>query len=207
MVTAKVSRGRPRDPGTDAAILRAAAQILADRGDARMTVAAVAALAGVSEPTVYLRYPTKRDLAMAAVTHVEAVFEPPDTGDAFEDLTLFLSHSVTRAEAAGFTLTGVVLAEERDHPELLEQWRATVGTAYRSAIERIVERGQHRGQLAKSLNTDLVTDLLLGANLAHYTFRGQPGRGWARQVIAALRPVLEKSTPGLAARRRAPSVP
>jgi AcrR family transcriptional regulator len=48
----KVKRGRPRAPEIDAAIVEAAAEVLSERGYARMTVAAVAARAPVSEPTV-----------------------------------------------------------------------------------------------------------------------------------------------------------
>jgi AcrR family transcriptional regulator len=157
-----------------------------------MTVAAVAALAGVSEPTVYSRYPTKRDLALAAVTHVPLLVDPPDTGDAFDDLTALLTRLVTATRAArGMVLTGAVLAEEHDHPELLERWRATVGTALRAIVGRVVERGLSRGQLRAGLSADLVADLLLGAHLAHYTYRGQPGRGWPRRVTNTLRPVLQ----------------
>jgi hypothetical protein len=88
-------------------------------------------------------------------------------------------------------LTGAVLAEEHDHPELLERWRVGVGSALRNILGRIVERGQNRGQLRAGLSADLVSDLLLGAHLAHYTYRGRPGRGWPRQVTNALRPVLQ----------------
>jgi len=45
-----------------------------------MTVEAVAARAAVSAPTVYLRYPTKLDLALAAVAHIPVLADPPDTG-------------------------------------------------------------------------------------------------------------------------------
>jgi AcrR family transcriptional regulator len=192
LVKTKVKRGRPRDPGVDAAIVDAAAEVLSRRGYARMTVAGVAALAGVSEPTVYLRYASKRDLALAAVSRLPLLVDRPDTGDAFEDLTALLTRLVAATQAAsGMALTGAVLAEEHNHPELLERWRAGVGTALRTIVAHIVERGQNRGQLRAGLNADLVTDLLLGAHLAHYTYRGPPGRGWARQVTNALRPVLE----------------
>ena len=190
MIT-KVKRGRPRGPGTDAAIVGAAAEVLSRRGYAGMTVAAVAALAGVTEPTVYLRYPTKRDLAMAAVTHVPLFADPPDTGDAFADLTALLSRFVTMTETSGLALTGVVLSEEHDQPELLERWRATVGTAFRAVVGRIVERGRSRGQLNEAMSAELVADLLIGAHLAHYTLRGRPARGWARRVTEALRPALQ----------------
>jgi AcrR family transcriptional regulator len=192
-VTTKVNRGRPRNPEIDAAILEAAAEVLAERGYARMTVAAVAARAGVSAPTVYLRYPTKRDLALAAVVHIPVLADPPDTGDAFDDLAALLRRLVAATEAAGgLPLHAAVLAEQNGHPELVEQWRATVGTALRSLVERIVDRGQRRKQLKPGLSADLVADLLLGAHLARYTYRGRPERGWPRQIINVLRPALER---------------
>ena len=192
LVTTKVKRGRPRDPSVDAAILSAATEVLSQRGYARMTVGAVAERAGVSEPTVYLRYKTKRDLALAAVAHMPILVDPPDTGDAFEDLTELLRRLVAATEAAGgTTLTGVVLAEDEQHAGLLEQWRATVGTALRANVKHIVDRGKRSGQLKRGLNAELVTDLLLGAHLAHHAYRGRPARGWPRQIVTALRPALE----------------
>lgn len=188
----KVNRGRPRNPEIDAAILTAAVEVLSERGYARMTVAAVAARAAVSAPTVYLRYPTKLDLALAAVAHIPVLADPPDTGDAFDDLAALLTRLVAATEAAGgLPLHAAVLAEQDSHPELVEQWRATVGTALRALVERIVDRGQRREQLKAGLNADLVADLLLGAHLARYTYRGRPARGWPRQVINVLRPALE----------------
>src|SRR5579859_5229835 len=180
-------RGRPRDPSVDTAIAAAAADVLQRRGYRGTTVRAVAAQAGVSEPTVYLRYPTKGDLAMAGIAHLPLLAEPPDTGDAFDDLTAMLSDILTTAEAVGLTLAGTVLAQEDEHPELLEHWRATVGVAFRSAVGRIVERGRRRGQLKVGVSGQLVADLLLGPYLAHYTIRGRPPRGWARTVIETLR--------------------
>jgi len=185
-------RGRPRDPAIDAAIIEAAADVLARRGYARMTVAAVAAQAGVSEPTVYLRYGTKPDLALAAVAQIPLLADPPDSGDAFDDLTTLLRRLGAATDAAGgaMVLTGTVLAEARQHPELLEQWRTTVGGTLTGIVERIVEQGQARGQLAAGVRPDLVADLILGAHFARYSYRGRPKPGWARSVIDALRPAL-----------------
>lgn len=175
----------------DTAILAAAADVLRRRGYRGTTVREVAAQAGVSEPTVYLRYPNKRDLAIAAVAQLPLLAEPPDTGDAFDDLTALLTDLVRTAEEFGLTLAGTVLAQQDEHPELLERWRATVGAAFRSAVGRVVESGQRRGQLNAGLDAQLVADLLLGPYLAHYTTRGRPARQWARKVIETLRPGLQ----------------
>ena len=59
--------GRPRDPHADEAILAAARDLLAEGGLANLTVEGTAQRAGVAKTTVYRRYPTKLDLAVAAV--------------------------------------------------------------------------------------------------------------------------------------------
>jgi AcrR family transcriptional regulator len=172
---------------TDTAILDAASDLIAQRGYRGMTVGAVATMAGVSEPTVYLRYPTKYDLAVAAIARRPLLTTPPDTGDVTEDLVALVTDLVATASAIGLSIIGVVLAEEAEHPEFLAQWRATVGSAALRVAAEILERGRRRGQVRHDLDTELVSDLLVGAYLAHYTNVGPPDPGWPRQVVDLLR--------------------
>ena len=73
-------RGRPRSEEADRAILEAALTLMARDGYARMSVDAVAAEAGVSKPTLYLRYPSKAALATAALAHVREETAPREDG-------------------------------------------------------------------------------------------------------------------------------
>jgi AcrR family transcriptional regulator len=186
----KVKRGRPRIASTDTAILEAAVELLSQRGYRGMTVAAAAAAAGVSEPTVYLRYASKHDLAVAAIARRPFLANPPDTGDLTEDLIALLTDLIATAEAIGLSIIGVVLAEEPEHPDLLARWRAAVGSAALRAVEEIINRARQRGQTRDNLQAGLVADLILGAYLAHYTHEGPPDREWARQIVETLRPGL-----------------
>ena len=172
---------------TDTAILEAAVELLAQRGYRGMTVAAVAAAAGVSEPTVYLRYACKHDLAVAAIARRPFLANPPDTGDLTDDLIALLTDIIATAEAIGLTIIGVVLAEEPEHPELLAQWRAAIGSAASRAVDEIIERARQRGQIGGNVKPGLVADLILGAYLAHYTHEGRPDREWVRQIVETLR--------------------
>lgn len=185
-MTTKVKRGRPRKPATDVAILDAAAALMAKHGYRGMTVGAVAAAAGVTEPTVYLRHPTKHGLAVAAIPRLAMLAHPPDTGDTRADLTLLLGDIVTTAAAIGLSITGVVLAEESEHPELLERWRMTVGAAALRAVDEIVERGQRRGQIRGDVQAGVVADLILGVYVGHYVHQGQPHSAWVDAVIDTL---------------------
>jgi AcrR family transcriptional regulator len=78
--------GRPRDQATDAAVLQAAIELLAEAGLRKTTIDAVAARAGVARATVYLRWPT-RDALLAAAAR-QALGQPlyPLTGDLATDL-------------------------------------------------------------------------------------------------------------------------
>ena len=71
--------GRPRDPQADAAILRAARDLMSEGGLANLTVEGTAQRAGVAKTTVYRRYPTKLALAVAAVAALISPEEPRST--------------------------------------------------------------------------------------------------------------------------------
>lgn len=85
---AKRGRGRPRDPETDTKIIHAAAELLLLRGFDKTTVDEVAARAGVGKATVYRRWPSKEDLAVAAMESLYSdEFPEADTGSIKGDLT------------------------------------------------------------------------------------------------------------------------
>src|SRR3954470_24416765 len=103
-----MKRGRPLDPDIDAAIVRAAAAALREHGIQRMTVPGVAAAAGVAKTTVYRRYATPVDLALAAIERLNADAPDPDTGSTREDLVVLLSDARERIDPA---LTATVLVQ------------------------------------------------------------------------------------------------
>ena len=75
------SRGRPRDPAVDAAVLDAAIDLLGAVGYARLTMEQVADRAGVGKASLYLRWPNKVALVAAAIQRrSDVVPEVPDTG-------------------------------------------------------------------------------------------------------------------------------
>ncbi|HEX2023806.1 MAG TPA: TetR/AcrR family transcriptional regulator [Acidimicrobiales bacterium] len=184
-------RGRPRSSSADTAILDAAARVMAERGYRGMTVGAVARAAGVSQPTVYLRHPTKHDLAVAAIAHLPGIAHPPDTGDTRRDLAGILEDLVRDAERIGLSLVGTVLAEEPDHPQLLEEWRKHAGGPMVGSIRAVLERGRSRGQVRPDADLGATAELLLGAYVGRYTTAGPPPGGWSRRVVAVLWPHLE----------------
>ena len=67
-------------------------RVMARGGYGRMTIDEVAAEAGVSRPTVYLRYGDKAELATAALGAYRDRGRPEETGDTRADLVARLRH-------------------------------------------------------------------------------------------------------------------
>jgi AcrR family transcriptional regulator len=132
--------GRPRSQDADVAILDAALALLTDEGYARMTMDAVAAAAGVSKATIYLRYRSKADLATAALAHLRDTAGPEPTGDLRTDLVALLRQM--RRNTARFRvmpLIGTCLAEEQHTPELLPLFRERSVRPRRARLAAMLE--------------------------------------------------------------------
>ena len=77
--------GRPQDQERGDAILSVTLDILGERGYAGLTVAEIVARARVSKSTIYRRWPTKEELAIAAFDRLPEL-EVVDRGDLLEEL-------------------------------------------------------------------------------------------------------------------------
>jgi len=161
--------GRPRSEQVDDAILAAARAELAARGYARMTVDAVAARAGVSKPTIYLRHPTKADLATAAIASMRVQPRPVVTHDLRADLIAHLRLLRSGLERPnGMTMLGTVLAEENDTPELLAFFRERLVAPRRQELRAVLQAARDRGELRPEANLDVAVNALVGALFARY---------------------------------------
>jgi AcrR family transcriptional regulator len=142
-------RGRPRDPQTDERIIQAAAQLLRQRGFERMTVDDVAAQAGVGKATVYRRWPSKDDLAVAAMERLYSVEMPsPDTGSIRGDLEESY-RSVVRfvGSPQGSAYLKMSIAESVRDDRIAALYRRATERAEeqaRTMFERAIARGEIR---------------------------------------------------------------
>jgi AcrR family transcriptional regulator len=156
-------RGRPRDPETDERITAAAAELMLQRGFDRTTVDDVAARAGVGKATVYRRWPSKEDLAVAAMGTLYAAEMPePDTGSVVTDLLASyrsVLEFVNTPEGSAYLRTSI-LESVRDE---------RIAALYRASTERredaargTVERAIARGEVRPDVDVDLVVQWLGG---------------------------------------------
>jgi AcrR family transcriptional regulator len=146
MATPKTRR---RGTELEEAILRAAADELAEGGYPGLTVERVAQRAGTNKNTIYRRWPNRAALGVAAYRHLaEDTLEPPDTGDLREDaLALLRAINCGQTSPAARTLRGL-LTGVGDEPQLREQLHEQAvdgGTkTWLEIVGRAVARGQAR---------------------------------------------------------------
>lgn len=141
-----IGSGRPRDEAIDEAVLQAALRSLARDGLAAMSVARIAADAGTTRTAIYRRWPTKTDLAVAAVARLAQVGAPKITGEPFADLVAELTHFRHCITAAGsLPLAGAMLAGAVEPPvrrAYLDQIVAPRRARFRALLEAAIARGQ-----------------------------------------------------------------
>lgn len=141
VVPGHVRRGRPRDTAVDEVAVAATAELLGEVGFAGLTMAEVAARAGVGKASLYLRWPSKVELVADAIRRRSGVVPPvPDTGCLAEDMRAFL-YLLLRAKRADRSALYGAVAELANHPELAEVWRSRLATTLLSPFQTVIERG------------------------------------------------------------------
>lgn len=181
---ARTRRGRPRDPGVDAAILSAALDLLAEGGYGHLTMEQVAARAKVSKDSLYRRFPDKLALVTTALAHrARAVPDVPDTGSLPGDMRAFLWALLRSRNAAERALTGVS-SEIATNPELRAAWHRGLGGMLTGCVREIVTRAAARGELTPDADLDLLSQLPLSLlqnwRLEH---ADQPGDEVADRIV------------------------
>jgi AcrR family transcriptional regulator len=135
--------GRPRSERSRAAILRAAADLLIERGLLAMTMEGVAARAGASTATLYRWWDTKELLALDAFEFgMRDRYPPPiDTGSLAGDLDAHMQARVSSLEGPGLVrVFAGMMAYAQEHP--------VFGAAYRARFR--ADAGGHAGGVPAS---------------------------------------------------------
>jgi AcrR family transcriptional regulator len=162
-----VPSGRPRDPDVARRALGAARELLAERGYAGVTFDEVAKRAGVGKSSLYLRWPTKPELVVAAVYADTGNIADIDTGSLRGDLlevALRLLEQYWSGEGlAAFRLR----ADARHEPELQHAADAVRYKDSVRATRTLIRRGMRRGELPDDASPTMIGDLIVGAILVH----------------------------------------
>ncbi len=146
--------GRPRDSSIDEAVLRAAREQLAASGYDAMSVVAVAEAAGTTRQALYRRWPSKADLATAAIASLSTAEGRADTDDPYADLVAELRafrDGVARPNGVG--MVGAMLQDATD-PELVALYRQRIVAPRRARLRGILERAVDAGLAGEDADID-----------------------------------------------------
>lgn len=158
-------RGRPRNEGLRRTILRAAAELLEERGVDGVTIEAIAERAGVGKQTIYRRWSSRAAVLVEAfLSHDDSLETVSEAGSLRRDLALFASAVAASAarEHLRRSVAGLVAASHAD-PEVGRLFRERFVAPSRLALRTVLERAVSRGELDPDLDAEVVLDALLGA--------------------------------------------
>ncbi len=196
------ARRPTRSQRTEAAILSATRELLAKGGVRELTVEGVAARSGVAKTTIYRRWRSKDELALAVlIDMVQTVVAVPALADTRSELVALVQGAV---RVLGKTLMGSVMqglvSELATDSELARAFRESVVALRLREVERLLQRGIDRGELRPDIDIGLTHEMLFGAVYYRLFLSGEPlDRKLAERIVDALLPGLRKP-----ARRRAP---
>lgn len=165
----------PRGAQARERVLRAACEVLAERGMPGFTMEAVAERAQASKATVYRHWKSRVDLVVEAMDLAFPAFEAPSSGDLRRDLTELIAGQEVLLRRGPFArlLAAVIDGAEREpalaalHFDLTERRR-------RTALD-VLRRAQREGRLPPDADLELAVDLLAGPSfyrrlIAHRDF-------------------------------------
>ena len=168
--------------------MQTALRLLVAQGYDGMSIEGVAAAAGVGKPTVYRRYPSKRELVIAAVTSLAAALpDAPSTSDIRADLLSYLAPAFGVFQSGvGFAMLSALLVKERDDPALMELFRANIVRPRMRVVSEILRRAIASGELRPDVPIEAAVQMLAGGIFARHV-AGQPAdAAWLRLVINTL---------------------
>ena len=161
MSLARRSPGRPRSQASEDAILDATLELLAAEGFHGLTVDKVAARACASKATIYRRWPTKENLAIAAFQRT-APLEASGRGSFLKQLVdvIYQFSRFMRDTPLGGVLPA--LAAERAHNPSLDEALTPLMSSRRQPIIDVIESAIESGELHVGLDAEIFADQCLG---------------------------------------------
>ncbi len=176
--------GRPRDAAIDNDVLVAARAQLATHGYEAMSMVAIAKAAGTTRQAIYRRWPTKADLATAAIASLSTADDRPASDDPFADLVAELTayrEGVGRRHGIG--MVGAMLQEATD-PELVELFRERIVAPRRARIRDILERAVANGHADADADLEYATAACTGLYYGLHLADGSVASDWPQRTAA-----------------------
>ncbi|MFZ2012695.1 MAG: TetR/AcrR family transcriptional regulator [Nocardioides sp.] len=188
----------PVHPGSRAstieqAALDAARQLLADAGVKGLTIEGVSARTGIAKTTLYRRWRSKEDLALAVVLDMaRTAVAAPVHDDIRQALISYLAAATTilRTTLMGRVMQGLASDLATD-PDMANAFRTEVVTLRHTRLTELVRRGVDTGQLRTDVDVAILQDLLFGPIYYRLLFSGTPlEEDLAERIVDAVLPSI-----------------
>ena len=167
--------GRPRDPQLESRVLAAALGVYAEAGWSGFSFDAVARRAGVGKAPLYLRWQSKEDLLLAALSAHTSGIPIRDSGNLRDDLIEYASRLLeSKSSPEGWAFLRIHL-EATVIPALHARFSSEIAIPHVEGARAVLHRALERGDLPAETPVDLVLDSLYGA-IVTWTVLGPPGQ-------------------------------
>lgn len=191
----KRTRGRPRDPHLDGAVLAAAADILARDGYPGLRMDELARTAGTTKTAIYRRWPSRTavllDVLAERLPAPEAFPEEPDQAASMR----YTARRLATAFSDPVVRNGItaLIADGAVHPEVAAEFRRRIIAPQLAAAAEAVVAAQAEGSAPAWLTSELLADVMAGTVLQRTIVRGVAAdeaflTELATLLVAALRP-------------------
>ena len=194
--------GRPRDPQVDARILDAARSLLQEGGLAQLSIASVAARAGVGRPTVYRRFETREDIALQVLyDDLEALVivaaASHDRGAPVLDQLLDIARPFLTYYAKDRSLSAALLQLGIFHGGEWQQRYANQAMTWLAGLAEGLQAATTDGRLHADVDTLLLMQAFFGFYLSIAIGGANGVLGGVDDQLALLRKTLEQHLRGL----------
>lgn len=174
----------PRGDHARERVLRAALEVLAERGMPGFSMEAVAQRAGASKATVYRRWASRGALVVDAMDMAFQPFPAPATGRLRTDLLELAMGLEALAGDQPFPRLMAAFMDAAERDPALSTMHVRLTDRRREPLREVLERARERGEIPASTDVELAVDLLVGPHfyrrfVAHRSFP----HGYAAAVV------------------------
>ncbi|NBE97090.1 TetR/AcrR family transcriptional regulator [Nonomuraea sp. KC401] len=169
MTSTRRTRGRPRDPEADEAIMKAALELFVERGLEGANVEQIAKRAGVAKVTVYRRWSSKEELLTQAIERARTLapeadlWAGADAAASPADERLMDSWVRTFGDPRFRAVLAQLIGSSVTRPSLLATYREQYIEPRRRLIHAALERARRDGRVDADADLDTVIDMVVGA--------------------------------------------
>lgn len=181
--------GRPRDPSVEERVFEAAKTELAERGFEAFSMRGVARKAGVSRPSLALRWPDRDALILDTLERLVKWPMPDPQASARAEIETIVAHVAALLTPMMLGIQLRLIADAPRHPALFAAFQDKVIAKAGSRLTALLDRAVLEGDLPPFTDTRWAADALIGVVFMR-TIRARglrsPSPAMQRRIVDAM---------------------